>query len=347
MNSKRLLAGASVALTGLGILLPTVGVLAGGSVGLVGGIIAGFGTVLGIALLAGGGWLAQSDIDGNHALRVAGWNLLGIVALGSVLVLVSLFPGAMLPMFVLAVIMGVSAVAHVLIGINDVRRIRVTELATEREKLAVLNRLTRHNLRNDTQVLLSLADLLEARTDDGELASLAERLQNKSADIAGIGKNLTQFQRAIDHEPSQDRHLDLGPLVDGAVDDAQSAHPDASFDVEVPADAAVRADEHLAVAVEHLLDNAARYDESNRPEVSVTARENGGSTDLSVGDDGPGIPDTERAIITGEQEITQLEHGSGLGLWVVKAITESYGGSLSIETPESGGTNVTLSIPTA
>ena len=347
MDLKRLLSGASVALTGLGILLSTGGTLLDGGLGLVGQLIAGFGVVLGLVLTLGGGWLAQSDIEGNHALRVAGWNLLGIVALGSVLLLVSLFPGATLPTFVVAVIMGVSAVAHVLIGINDVRRIRVTELATEREKLAVLNRLTRHNLRNDTQVLLSLADLLEARIDDDELASIAERLHDKSRDIATIGENLTQFQRAMDHDPAQDRGLGLASVVEDAVTAVRSEHPDAAVDVDVPEHATVRADDHLGVALEHLLDNAARYDESDHPAIDVVARQDGTGVDLSVHDEGPGIPETERAILTGEREITQLEHGSGLGLWVVKAITESYGGDFAIETPETGGTTVTLSLPSA
>jgi signal transduction histidine kinase len=40
------------------------------------------------------------------------------------------------------------------------------------------------------------------------------------------------------------------------------------------------------------------------------------ATDVTddVADDGPGIPDDERTVIAGETEITQLKHGSGLGL---------------------------------
>lgn len=345
MHPKRVVAGLSIVVTGLGILTPTARVLVAGTGSLVGLIVAGFGAVLGLLLLAGGGWIARSDLDGDHALRVAGWNLLGVVALGSVLLLVTLYPGATLPFFVAAVIMGVSAVAHILIGINDVRRIRAGELAREREKLAVLNRLTRHNLRNDTQVVIGLADVLADRADDPETAEIVDRLRRQAADLAGIGANLKQFQQAIEHDAAEDEPLALAPLVEAVRDERASAHPDATIDVDVPDGLDVRADDHLSVALDHLVENAVEYADGDAPDVDIEARANGGGVDLRVVDDGPGIGETERAIVTGEQDITQLEHGSGLGLWVVKAIAESYGGELDVAADD--GTTVTMRLPSA
>jgi len=46
-------------------------------------------------------------------------------------------------------------------------------------------------------------------------------------------------------------------------------------------------------------------------------------------------------VIAGYSEITQLTHGSGLGLWVARSVVESAGGTLSFET-EDGWTVVTL-----
>jgi signal transduction histidine kinase len=65
-----------------------------------------------------------------------------------------------------------------------------------------------------------------------------------------------------------------------------------------------------------------------------------------VSDDGPGIPADELRALYGSSE-SPLHHGSGLGLWVVKWITESYGGEVRIEEEATAGSEVTLSLPAA
>lgn len=341
MNPKRLLAGASVALTGVGVLGPPLLALLGGGLGLYGGLVAGIGVVLGLLLVVGGGWLARSDLAGTRALRVAGWNLLGLVALGTVLLLVLAYPGATVPPFVAAVVLGVSAVAHVLIGVNDVRRIRAGELAREREKLAVLNRLTRHNLRNDTQVIVGLADVLADRIEDEDLAEIARKLRGNAEGLAGLNDTLKDYQEAVEHDPGTESVVALDALVERVVAEAEDG---ATVEVDVPDGLAVRADDHLETALSHLVENSLEY-AGDEPRITVSARRDGGGVVLSVADDGPGIPDVEREVVLGERDITQLEHGTGLGLWTVRAITESYGGEMAIRSED--GAIVALRLPAA
>ena len=59
------------------------------------------------------------------------------------------------PIFSGSIIFGVSATAHVLIGVNDVRRIRARTLADQRQKTAVNNRVIRHDLRHVAQFLIA------------------------------------------------------------------------------------------------------------------------------------------------------------------------------------------------
>ncbi|WP_424019404.1 sensor histidine kinase [Halorientalis pallida] len=341
MNPKRLLAGASVALTGAGVLGPPLLALLSGGLGLYGSLVAGIGVVLGLLLVAGGGWLARSDLAGNRALRVAGWNLLGLVALGAVLLLVLAYPGARLPPFVAAVVLGVSAVAHVLIGVNDVRRIRAGELAKEREKLAVLNRLTRHNLRNDTQVIVGLADVLADRIEDEDLADIARKLRGNAEGLAGLNDTLKDYQEAVEHDPGTESVVALDDLAERVVARAADG---ATVAIDVPDGLAVRADDHLETALFHLVENSVEY-AGEDPDITLSARQEGDYVVCTVADDGPGIPDVERGVVLGERDITQLEHGTGLGLWTVRAITESYGGEMAIRSED--GAAVDLRLPAA
>jgi signal transduction histidine kinase len=70
---------------------------------------------------------------------------------------------------------------------------------------------------------------------------------------------------------------------------------------------------------------------------------------VTIADTGPGIPVEERAAIfekyrTGEKSGGQA--GTGLGLFIVKSLVETHHGRVTIECPESGGTEVIVFLPT-
>lgn len=81
------------------------------------------------------------------------------------------------------------------------------------------------------------------------------------------------------------------------------------------------------------------------PEVQVTASGTDSGVEISVTDDGPGIPRMEYDPLFNGGE-TALEHASGLGLWVVYWGVQSLGGEVDIETNDDGST-VILSVPDA
>jgi signal transduction histidine kinase len=64
---------------------------------------------------------------------------------------------------------------------------------------------------------------------------------------------------------------------------------------------------------------------------------------LSVEDDGPGLDEMEANVISKGKEHA-LEHGSGLGLWLVNWIATRYGGSFQVES-DDGGTRATVRLP--
>ena len=76
--------------------------------------------------------------------------------------------------------------------------------------------------------------------------------------------------------------------------------------------------------------------------VSVTASAVDGELRVTVADDGPGIPEGELAPLDAGTE-TQLEHATGIGLWVVQWSVDALGGTLSFDTDD--GTVVTVRLP--
>lgn len=319
---------------------------------LAGLLLAAFGALIGSALVAAGVVLYRSGVTTPRTARIAGWNVLGIVVIGAAMGLFYAYQSAVgtsppAPVFSGAVVVGISAVAHVLIGINDVRRIRAGELAQERQKLSVLNRLVRHNLRTEAQLLYSYADGVREITPGDDVGGIADRIASSGATFVEMHDQITLLQEVIDGD-LQPTPVDLTAMTEACVREVRDQYPDATIETDVPPDSRVLAGEYLEHALRELLENAIEHAESGTPRVTVSLVEADGAwVDLAVQDDGPGIPEQERQVVLGEQPVTQLDHASGLGLWLVRWIADAYGGELDIRQPEGGGSDVRLRLRAA
>jgi signal transduction histidine kinase len=105
----------------------------------------------------------------------------------------------------------------------------------------------------------------------------------------------------------------------------------------------------LGHLVRNLLDNAARYAASR---VEVSTRFEGGTPLLIVDDDGPGIPEADRALVF--ERFTRLSSsrsrdsgGAGLGLALVRRIAEHHGGMVRVDRSPQGGARLEVRLPLA
>ena len=103
----------------------------------------------------------------------------------------------------------------------------------------------------------------------------------------------------------------------------------------------------LSQVVRNLVDNAARH---ARSEVAVTVTEGPDLVELTVEDDGPGIPETERERVF--ERFVRLDEardrdagGSGLGLAIVQEIVAVHGGTVTAGTSALGGARLVVRIP--
>ncbi|MBA3896154.1 MAG: sensor histidine kinase N-terminal domain-containing protein [Sphingomonadaceae bacterium] len=96
----------------------------------------------------------------------------------------------------------------------------------------------------------------------------------------------------------------------------------------------------------NLIENAAKYGGGS---VFVTVERAGGFVEFQVEDDGPGIPEAERArIFDRGARLDTGKPGTGLGLAIVRDVAEIYGGSIVLEESEDlGGLMARLRLPIA
>jgi two-component system OmpR family sensor kinase len=105
----------------------------------------------------------------------------------------------------------------------------------------------------------------------------------------------------------------------------------------------------LAQVVRNLLSNAHRH-AGPGGRVALSARAEGKRLLVTVDDDGPGIPPTERERVfdrfhRSEAARDRASGGSGLGLGIARSIVVRHGGRIWIEDSPLGGTRVSFSLP--
>jgi PAS domain S-box-containing protein len=206
----------------------------------------------------------------------------------------------------------------------------------EREsRLEVLHTVLRHNLRTEMNLIEGYAEQLQRRYDDDDPV-LLDAIRREATQVADLSDTARRVERALDRDDDRLAARDVTRYVDEAANTARKRFPHADLTVSAPDSATAVADRRLVFALSNAIENAVEHNENEQPSVEVSVEPTETAVEVRVADDGPGIPEQERDFITGERDITQLQHGSGLGLWAINWIVESFGGSLSFETPEEG-----------
>jgi signal transduction histidine kinase len=215
--------------------------------------------------------------------------------------------------------------------------IDVTDREIRRQRLEVLNRTLRHNVRNKLDVVRADAERLadEERADSiVEATTALERLSGKARRI----------ERLLGRSRSERTPTDAVEVVESVTAAVEADHPGAVVSVDVPASSATVDGELFRFALRNLVENAVVHNDGPEPRVSVRVTATGTGTRVVVADDGPGIPEAERSVIESSTE-SPLSHASGIGLWGASWAVQQLGGDLSFEESDLGGTAVVVELP--
>ncbi|UIO99283.1 PAS domain S-box protein [Halobaculum sp. CBA1158] len=199
------------------------------------------------------------------------------------------------------------------------------------QRLRVLTRVLRHDLRNELNVVLGYADVIGAEADDrtGEHVESIRRAAERLASLGERVRGVDQTLRSADHGG---RPVSVTAVVERVAERARDRFPDAEVRVDGDdgddGDAIAYADELLATAAWNAVENAVRHHDGDRPRVLLSTRRDGDAVELRIADNGSGIPDEDREAVESGHE-TQLQHASGIGLWLVRWIVDGVDGELA------------------
>src|SRR4051794_34001058 len=211
-----------------------------------------------------------------------------------------------------------------------------------------------HELKTPVGALNLLAEAVQEAADDPEAVTrFAGRMQTESARLTRLVQQIIELSRLQSDDPLQDAQpVDVDGVIARAIDqstiDAQSREIEVVHDGERRLAILGNTDE-IALALGNLVANAVAYS-PERSRVVVAARADGLMVDLSVTDQGIGIPAGElERIFERFYRVDPARHrstgGTGLGLSIVKHVAASHGGEVRVWSVENQGSTFTLSLP--
>lgn len=218
----------------------------------------------------------------------------------------------------------------------------ITESQERVQQLQVLDRVLRHNLRNDMSVIVGHAEMI-AETTSGAPAESAEKIVQMSDQLLEKASKQQTISDLLSTE-SKPVRVDLVSLVEEVTESVRTDHSAATITLKLPEEAPVSVVDSFDAAIEEVFRNAIVHSDRESPDVKVDIAVDSDVVRLKVADDGPGIPEMDQRIVTGDQEIGQLQHASGLGLWLISWIVRRSGGTITFEENDPRGTILTIEI---
>jgi PAS domain S-box-containing protein len=226
----------------------------------------------------------------------------------------------------------------------------ISEVKHREQRLQVLDRVLRHNLRNDLNAVYGNAELLERRLGrefaDDTGVEIARSIQQESQRLVEMSREIRQIQQALERDRMDTQEIDAVELVERVLGPFRAASSAVSIATDLPEQARVEGNETLELALVNLVENAIEHHDGAAPEleigISERNSERGDWYELQVADDGPGIPEQERVALKTDAEVGPLQHGTGIGLWAVAWIVSSFDGTVEVSDREPRGTVVSL-----
>lgn len=211
-----------------------------------------------------------------------------------------------------------------------------------------------HDLRSPINVILSILQCLKYTKTKEKNDEYKEIMKRNSYKIIKLIDNLIDTTKLeMKYFELNKKNIDIVCLVESIVESiekyAQYKEIQLVFDTNIE-ECIIAADpEALDRIVMNLLSNAIKFS-PNKSNIFIDIIKNNDKINISVSDDGPGIPKEEQILIFDRFKQASINKenefkGSGIGLDLVNYLTKAHEGSVRLESEEGKGSKFTISLP--
>lgn len=229
----------------------------------------------------------------------------------------------------------------VLQRITDLRATRYelestnVELEERSSMVRVLNRVLRHNVRNDVNIIaLQTADVRE-EIDDDRVRRKLDTIEDRAWGLERISDHTQRIRQLLTEGPTSTTELRLGESLEPPIERVESAVSNATIELESPEETElpIEGPSTFPYAVADVVEQIVTTNNGSEPvDVTVTLKQSSNGRDgesvlIEIDDDGGGLPEMDVRAIENDEE-TSLRHAEGLSLWCLEWAVRRADGEL-------------------
>ncbi|HVE73605.1 MAG TPA: ATP-binding protein [Mycobacteriales bacterium] len=213
-----------------------------------------------------------------------------------------------------------------------------------------------HELKTPVGAMALLAEaLLDASSDPNAVRRFAGRVQHEAGRLGRLVQELLDLSRLQGADPLPEPALvSVDRVVAEAVDRTRTAATARTIAVVQGGTRGLQvmgSEAQLVTAVANLIDNALAYSPA-QTNIAVAARPVGTAVEITVTDQGMGIPDKDLERIferfyRSDPARSRATGGTGLGLAIVKHVATNHGGEVTVWSAPGSGSTFTITLPAA
>ncbi|TKX78896.1 sensor histidine kinase [Halorubrum sp. SD626R] len=241
-------------------------------------------------------------------------------------------------------------------AMRDAQRDRIAEIRETRdqleasnvaleertEMLSVLDRILRHNVRNDINIIAGRADLLSRNAERDQQDGL-DTIRETAMKLADVSEQTRRMQQLLADDDADQLPVDIASALDDALSRVRVGDSDTAIALDVDDDVPERVTgvSILPETIADVVAQIARNNEGVTVEVRVTRADTDDAVLVAVEDDGCGLPEFDvQAVERGEE--TPLAHAENVSLWCLKWAVDNADGDLALD---ENGTTVRMTLP--
>ena len=232
-----------------------------------------------------------------------------------------------------------------IILLTDVTETRaLQELVSRNQRLSAIGKMAAslaHQIRTPLAGALLYLSQCRSRRDETQRATLLEKGIDRLRHLDLLVQDMLVFARG----KGPGERVRVADLFKAVHDAATAVKPNGAHLVIDGTDALVELDGNrtaLTAALTNLINNA--FESAPNVVVTLKARLHGDRMEFTVKDNGPGIAPSIQSRVF-EPFFSTRAAGTGLGLAVVKTVTEAHGGELVLHSTPERGTSIELDLP--
>jgi PAS domain S-box-containing protein len=226
----------------------------------------------------------------------------------------------------------------------------VTTRVEQERRTDLLQKILRHNLRNELNVILGNLSMIKEETGESDATREIKRSATHLIELSESAHRIEAHLEGASFAPGE---IDIESLLNEEIATVSDRHEDVAFEPSIDSCVSVLAPDSISIAIRELLENAAKHAPEGSSPVRVTTETEtqvrppeGTDRDvvtIHVEDRNPPISDMELTRLLGKQE-SAVQHGTGLGLWLVHWMVTMSGGVIAHEHVDPTGNRVSITL---